>query len=57
MNAIDLILIAVLALLIAFIVRQRIQRRKRGGCSCGCAGCDKACSPAGRKNSRDLKEE
>ena len=39
MNGIDVLLIAVLAVVLGLAVRRVWRTRKTGGCGCGCDGC------------------
>ena len=43
MNMWDILIGLALLALLAFAVRGAVRRKKRGGCGCGCSGCD-ACS-------------
>ncbi len=47
MNIWDILIVLALVALLAFAVRGAVRRKKRGGCSCGCSGCD----TCGRKKS------
>lgn len=40
MNAGDVIILLIVALCIFFAVRSIVKQRKKGGCSCGCSGCN-----------------
>ena len=41
----DIIVIAVLAVILFFVIRGMVRKHKAGGgCGCGCSGCSKACS-------------
>ena len=53
MNFVELLIVAVLALVVFFALRRMIRMRKNGGCGCGCADCDKACTAARRKKKQD----
>ena len=39
MKIIDVVLIAVLAVVIGLAVRRTLRVRRSGGCGCGCSGC------------------
>lgn len=39
MKGIDIILIALIAVVLFFAVRRTIKTRRSGGCGCGCTGC------------------
>ena len=43
MNIWDILIVLALVALLTFAVRGAVRRKKRGGCGCGCSGCD-ACS-------------
>ena len=49
MNFVELLIVAVLALAVFFALRRMIRMRKSGGCGCGCADCEKACTASRRK--------
>lgn len=38
-NIMSVVLLAVVALIVFFIVRSKIRAKKSGGCGCGCSGC------------------
>ena len=40
MNAVDIALLALIAAAVIWAVRRSVRRAKRGGCGCGCDGCD-----------------
>ena len=46
MSIVEIAIIAVLAAAVFFAVRRIVKMKKSGGCSCGCAGCSKACAMA-----------
>ena len=39
MNAVDMVLLALIAAAVIWAVRRSVRRAKRGGCGCGCDGC------------------
>ena len=43
-NLASIVLLIVVALIVFFIVRNKIKEKKQGKCSCGCSGCS-GCSP------------
>ena len=49
MSILEIVIIAVLAVAVFFALRRIVKTRKSGGCSCGCAGCSKACPMAREK--------
>lgn len=50
MNAVDIIILAVVGVaLIAAVVLSVKRRKKKGGCSCGCGCCSSDC-PAKKQN-------
>ncbi len=55
MNIIDIILIALLAVVIGFAVRHTVKQRRAGGCGCGCANCtgSAACHGGGASSAND----
>ena len=48
MNIVEIVIVAVIALAVFFALR-RVFRMRRGGCSCCCAECGRACETARRK--------
>ncbi len=39
MNAVDIILLALIAAAVVWAIRRSVKLRKTGGCGCGCDGC------------------
>ena len=39
MNAVDMVLLALITAAVIWAVRRSVRRAKRGGCGCGCDGC------------------
>ena len=39
MNAVDILLLALIAAAVTWAVRRSIKSAKHGGCGCGCDGC------------------
>ncbi len=48
MRILDIVLLGLIALAVFFALRRIIKKRK-SGCSCGCAACSRSCTMAGRK--------
>ncbi|WP_294490155.1 FeoB-associated Cys-rich membrane protein [uncultured Ruminococcus sp.] len=48
-NIMSVVLLAVLALIVFFIVRSKIRAKKSGGCGCGCSGCSGCSCGAGKE--------
>ncbi len=48
MNFIEIALIVIIAAAVGFALWS-IFKKKKGGCSCGCDGCDRACDMAKKK--------
>ena len=40
MNIWDILIVLALVALLTSAVRGAVRRKKRGGCGCGCSGCD-----------------
>ena len=53
MNIYDILLIVILAAIIISALVFTIRRKKQGGCSCGCAGCDGQNCPSAQNMQRD----
>lgn len=55
----DIIIIAILVVVVFFILKAQIGRRRRGGCSggcagcSGCAGCHSGCAASGRPEKKE----
>ena len=47
-NIMSVVLLAVVALIVFFIVWSKIRAKKSGGCGCGCSGCSGCSCGAGK---------
>ena len=56
MNAVDIILIIVIAAVLFFALRRTIRARKSGGCGCGCANCAAKCDKSAGGRGGDRKQ-